>query len=261
MAIAVADRFARPQALLSGLDASTTLEHFALVTLRPSTRTGFAAVAAAGPDAGGPDARRRPASRVRLRGVVPGRRLPVRDRAGAAGLVLPDELPGVRHRARRRTRGLLLRHDARLAAGRGPAPTSGGCRGTGGATRIDAEWDADGRCVSYRPRVPRRLGRGDRRARGARRSPPAASTASPTPTTRRSSSPTRSTAGSRQPDGRLGRYEVWHDRLTPQIRDRPPGALRRLRAAGSRRRGPAAHSVLLQRAVEFDVHLPPTTPL
>ena len=32
MAIAVADGFARPRARLSGLDASTTLEHFALVT-------------------------------------------------------------------------------------------------------------------------------------------------------------------------------------------------------------------------------------
>jgi len=65
----------------------------------------------------------------------------------------------------------------------------------------------------------------------------------------------------RRPDGRLGRYEVWHERLMPRL-----GIAHRARYAVFERLGLVTedqppHSVLLQRAVEFDVHLPPTTPL
>ena len=60
-----------------------------------------------------------------------------------------------------------------------------------------------------------------------------------------------------RPDGRLGRYEVWHDRLRLRL-----GQAIRARYAVFERLGlvdPAAvpHSVLLQRATEFDVLLPP----
>lgn len=60
------------------------------------------------------------------------------------------------------------------------------------------------------------------------------------------------------PDGRLGRYSVWHQRLRPTI-----GTAVRARYAVFERLGlvtPEAtpHSVLLQPSVEFDVHLPPT---
>jgi uncharacterized protein YqjF (DUF2071 family) len=61
----------------------------------------------------------------------------------------------------------------------------------------------------------------------------------------------------RLPDGRLGRYSVWHQRLRLTI-----GAAIRSRYAVFERLGLVApgaspHSVLLQPSVEFDVHLPP----
>jgi hypothetical protein len=61
----------------------------------------------------------------------------------------------------------------------------------------------------------------------------------------------------RRRDGRIGRYDVWHDRLRPEI-----GVASRARFAVFERLGlvePGAvpHSVLLQRETEFDVLLPP----
>ena len=60
-----------------------------------------------------------------------------------------------------------------------------------------------------------------------------------------------------RPDGRLGRYAVWHPRMTLQI-----GAARRASYAvfeelGLVEPGARPHSVLLTRSVEFDVLLPP----
>ncbi|HYK95531.1 MAG TPA: DUF2071 domain-containing protein [Candidatus Dormibacteraeota bacterium] len=59
------------------------------------------------------------------------------------------------------------------------------------------------------------------------------------------------------PDGRLGRYSVWHPRLRLTV-----GSAVRSRYAVFERLGLVAagatpHSVLLQPSVEFDVHLPP----
>jgi len=61
----------------------------------------------------------------------------------------------------------------------------------------------------------------------------------------------------RRPDGRLGRYSVWHPRLRPTL-----GRSIRARYAVFERLGLIAsdavpHSILLQPSVEFDVHLPP----
>jgi uncharacterized protein YqjF (DUF2071 family) len=60
-----------------------------------------------------------------------------------------------------------------------------------------------------------------------------------------------------RPDGRLGRYSVWHPRLEPTL-----GVAQRAEYAVFQRLGLVApgarpHSVLLQPAIEFDVHLPP----
>jgi hypothetical protein len=60
-----------------------------------------------------------------------------------------------------------------------------------------------------------------------------------------------------RPDGRLGHYSVWHDSLAPTV-----GSATSARYAVFERLGlvgpaPQPHSVLLQRSVEFDVHLPP----
>ena len=61
-----------------------------------------------------------------------------------------------------------------------------------------------------------------------------------------------------RPDGRLGRYSVWHERLRLTI-----GRSARARYGVFERLGLVAsnaepHSVLLQRSVEFDVLLPPS---
>jgi hypothetical protein len=62
----------------------------------------------------------------------------------------------------------------------------------------------------------------------------------------------------RRRDGSPGRYAVWHERLRPQL-----GIARRASYAVFEDLGLVApdavpHSVLLQRAVDFDVLLPPT---
>lgn len=61
----------------------------------------------------------------------------------------------------------------------------------------------------------------------------------------------------RRLDGRIGRYDVWHERMRPEL-----GTSRRARFAVFERLGlvapdAAPHSVLLQRSIEFDVLLPP----
>ena len=60
-----------------------------------------------------------------------------------------------------------------------------------------------------------------------------------------------------RPDGGLGRYAVWHDQLRPRL-----GVARRasydvFESLGLVEPGAAPHSVLLQRAIDFDVLLPP----
>jgi uncharacterized protein DUF2071 len=126
----------------------------------------------------------------------------------------------------------------------------------GRSTRIDAQWLGE-RCVDYRHRCTGRWGAADVELEG-----------------------TGETAGRLDgfgdaddaalvlthpldgyftgPDGRLGRYAVWHERLRPQL-----GVARRASYAvfeglGLVTPGALPHSVLLQRSIEFDVLLPPT---
>ncbi|MEA2674737.1 MAG: hypothetical protein QOI92_1929 [Chloroflexota bacterium] len=127
----------------------------------------------------------------------------------------------------------------------------------GGATTIEASWDA-GRCLAYRHVCA-----------GERNKVDAAFTGTDVPAGRLDGFGDTEDAAVvvthpldgffRRPDGRLGRYSVWHPRLRPTI-----GTAVRARYAVFERLGlvgPAAqpHSVLLQPSVEFDVHLPPTS--
>jgi uncharacterized protein YqjF (DUF2071 family) len=127
----------------------------------------------------------------------------------------------------------------------------------GGSTRIEAAWSADGRCLTYRHRCSGRWGAADVELEG-----------------------TAETAGRldgfsdaddaalvlthpldgyfERRDGRLGRYSVWHERLRPQL-----GVARRARYTvfeelGLVPAGTSPHSVLLQRSIEFHVLLPPS---
>ena len=61
-----------------------------------------------------------------------------------------------------------------------------------------------------------------------------------------------------RPDGRLGRYAVWHARLEPRVGVAVRASYAVFEDLGLVPPGTRPHSVLLQRAVRFDVLLPPT---
>jgi uncharacterized protein YqjF (DUF2071 family) len=60
------------------------------------------------------------------------------------------------------------------------------------------------------------------------------------------------------PDGRLGRYSVWHPRLSPTVATPIRANYGVFERLGLVAPGTTPHSVLVQPSVEFDVHLPPT---
>jgi hypothetical protein len=127
----------------------------------------------------------------------------------------------------------------------------------GGPTRIAAAWDGDGRCTSYGHRSGGRWGRADVELEGtgawAGRLDGFADAEDAAVVL------THPLDGYfRRRDGSLGRYAVWHERLRPQV-----GTARRATYAvfedlGLVAPGAIPHSVLLQSAVDFDVLLPPT---
>lgn len=127
----------------------------------------------------------------------------------------------------------------------------------GGPTRIEAEWDGGGRCSAYRHRSSGSWGAADVELEGTG-----------TPAGRLDGFADAEDAAVvlthpldgyfRRRNGSLGRYAVWHERLRPQL-----GTARRASYAvfedlGLVEPGAIPHSVLLQRAVDFDVLLPPT---
>lgn len=127
----------------------------------------------------------------------------------------------------------------------------------GGRTRIESSWTADGCCIAYRHRSTGRWGAADVELEGTGRQAErldgfldgddaAAVITHPLDGyfTRR--------------DGGLGRYAVWHDRLRPELGIAHRASYAVFETLGLIERGAAAHSVLLQRAIDFDVLLPPT---
>jgi len=251
---AAAEAFARPRPRLHGLDATTTLEDFALVTFTVDP--------------------------VLLRAVLP------------AGLE-----PEVRHLDDRSERGYVsavsfrdvdfrfaiapwvrasffqTNYRAYIVGPDGPRAVFffgttldsplvvlprrlWGMPWTGGRTRIEATWAGDGHCVAYRHRSARGWGAADvelvgtgesgGRLDGFADADDAAEVL------------THPLDGYFQkPNGRLGRYAVWHDRLRPEL-----GHARRARYAVFERLGLGSpemtpQSVLLPRSIGFDVLLPP----
>src|SRR5262245_20965840 len=125
-----------------------------------------------------------------------------------------------------------------------------------GRTVIDADWAGE-RCRSWRMRCSGAWGGAEVELRGSGKSPgrlDGFATADDAALTL-----THPLAGYfRRTDGRVGRYDVWHDRLRPEL-----GIAIRARFDVFERLalvdpGAAPHSVLLQRATEFDVLLPPS---
>ena len=258
MATAIADGFARPRARLRGLDASTTLEDFALVTFDVDPDR----LAAALPPEVTPeirtldDGRRRGfVSAVSFRDVdfrfaiAPWLRVSFFQTNYRAYVTGPDGERSVFFFGTTLDSPLaaLPRHVWWMPWRRG-------------ATRIDAEWDEDGRCVSYHHSCREAWGAASVEIEGT--GEPAGRLDGFADAEESALVITHPLDGwFRRPDGRLGRYAVWHERLAPQL-----GTADRARYAVFERLGlveedQAPHSVLLQRAIEFDVHLPPTTPL
>lgn len=133
----------------------------------------------------------------------------------------------------------------------------------GGTTRIDAEWDGD-RCRSYR-----HVCWGSRNAVDAAFAGQVDSVGGSVPAGRLDGFADAADTFAvlthpldgfyRRPDGRLGRYSVWHPRLGPTLGASTRSRYQVFERLGLVQPGATPHSVLLQPSVEFDVVLPPTT--
>jgi uncharacterized protein YqjF (DUF2071 family) len=125
-----------------------------------------------------------------------------------------------------------------------------------GSTTIEATWTSDGVCGEYRHQSRGGWGSADVELVGT--SEPMGRLDGFTDTDDAAHFVTHPLDGwFQRPDGGLGRYAVWHDRLRPTL-----GVARRACYAVFEDLGivdPDAepHSVLLQRAIDFDVLLPP----
>lgn len=125
-----------------------------------------------------------------------------------------------------------------------------------GSTRIDATWDGP-RCTAYRHRCAPGWGAAD-----------VALTGTDQPMGRLDGFSDLEDSALvlthpldgyfLRPDGRLGRYEVWHERLRPTIGQASRASYAVFENLDLVPPGTAPHSVLLQQSVEFDVLLPPT---
>ena len=251
---AAAEAFARPRSKLRWLDAATTLQDFALVTfdvdpgrlaavlptgLRPEVRTLD-------------DGRSRGfVSAVSFRDVdfrfalTPWLRVSFFQTNYRAYVRGPDGVPSVFFF------GTTL--DSPLVA----LPRYlWGMPWHPGATTIEASWTPDGVCAEYRHRSTGRWGGADVEIVGS--AEPMGRLDGFADTDDAAHIVTHPLDGwFQRPDGGLGRYAVWHDRLRPTL-----GVARRARYAvfedlGIVDPGAEPHSVLLQRAIDFDVLLPP----
>jgi hypothetical protein len=126
-----------------------------------------------------------------------------------------------------------------------------------GSSSIEGVWDGTGVCRAYRHRCSGRWGSADVELSGS--AEPLGRLDGFIDTDDAAHVLTHPLDGYfLHPTGRLGRYAVWHERLRPTV-----GHARRARYAvfeelGLVESGAQPHSVLLQRATEFDVLLPPT---
>jgi hypothetical protein len=251
---AAAAAFARPRSTLCWLDATTTLQDFALVTFAVDP----VRLAAALPTGLEPEVRTlddgRPrgfVSAVSFRdvdfrfSVAPWMRVSFFQTNYRAYVRGPDGMPSVFFF------GTTL--DSPLV---GLPRYLWGMPWHAGSTRILAEWASDGVCTGYRHRCRGRWGGADVELVGS--AEPAGRLDGFVDADEAAHILTHPLDGwFLRPNGRLGRYAVWHDRLRLQV-----GFARRARydvfeSLGLVEPGSEPHSVLLQRATDFDVLLPP----
>ena len=125
-----------------------------------------------------------------------------------------------------------------------------------GRTTISSSWSTTGRCESYRHRCWGRWGAADVELLG-----------SDEPMGRLDGFSDVEDAAHilthpldgwfERPDGRLGRYEVWHPRMALQVGAARLSSYAVFEELGLVEPGSTPHSVLLTKAIEFDVLLPP----
>jgi hypothetical protein len=252
--VAVADAFAQPRPRLRGLDATTTLRDFALVTFVVDP----ARLAILLPEELTPEVRRLDdgdeaafVSAVSFRDI---------DFRFAIAPVLRASFFQTNYRAYVRSpdgRRAVFFFGTTLDSPLVALPRMmWRMPWHGGPTRIDAVWDVDGRCTTYRHRSTGSWGAADVELEG---------TGSPmgrldgfADTEDAAAVLTHPLDGFfRRPDGQLGRYSVWHERLGPQLGIAREATYVVFQDAGLVSRGAMPHSVLLQRSIEFDVLLPP----
>jgi len=126
-----------------------------------------------------------------------------------------------------------------------------------GSTRIEATWSPDGICTGYRHRCTGTWGAADVQLTGS--DEPMGRLDGFTDVDDAAHIVTHPLLGwFRRSDGSLGRYRVWHDRLRPQLGTATRAHYSVFEDLGLVRPGTTPHSVLLQRSTEFDVLLPPT---
>jgi hypothetical protein len=250
-----AEAFTRPRPHVRWLDATTRLDHFALVTFAVDP----ARLRASLPASLEPEIRRLDdgtecgfVSAVSFRdvdfrmAVAPWFRLSFFQTNYRAYVRDPD--------GRRAVFFFGTTLDSRFAA---VPRTAWGMPWYPGATEIEAEWTPDGRCLAYRHVCAGRWGTADVEIEGT--GEPLGRLDGFGDTDDGALVLTHPLDGFyARPNGRLGRYAVWHERLRPRL-----GVARRARYAVFEDLGlvapdQAPHSVLLQRSIEFDVLLPPT---
>jgi Uncharacterized conserved protein (COG2071) len=125
-----------------------------------------------------------------------------------------------------------------------------------GRTTIESSWAADGTCTAYRHVCSGRWGRADVELVG-----------SAAPLERLDGFADADEAAHilthpldgwfEHPNGRLGRYAVWHPRMTLQMGSARRASYAVFEELGLVEPGAVPHSVLLTRSIKFDVLLPP----
>jgi hypothetical protein len=125
-----------------------------------------------------------------------------------------------------------------------------------GRTSIESSWAADGTCTAYRHVCSGRWGQADVELVG-----------SAAPLERLDGFADADDAAHilthpldgwfEHPSGRLGRYAVWHPRMALQMGSARRASYAVFQELGLVEPGAAPHSVLLTRSIEFDVLLPP----
>jgi uncharacterized protein YqjF (DUF2071 family) len=254
MALSPAQAFARPRERLRWLDATTTLEGFALVTFDVDP----ARLRAVLPPVLEPEVRE--LADGRLRGFVSAVSFRDVDFRFAAAPWIRVSFFQANYRAYVRGpdgRQAVYFFGTTLDSPLVRMPRDlWGMPWHPGRTSIEASWDRAGACTAYRHVCAGRWGRADVELVGSAVAPGRLDGFADADDAAHIL--THPLDGWFQhPNGRLGRYAVWHPRMTLQMGSARRASYAVFEELGLVEPGAVPHSVLLTRSIEFDVLLPP----